>query len=151
MKKHISKNGQGKITSKITKPKDWAFRTPFEGRAKSVHSRRCKPIKMNHVFWKGRVVKYYLMDAKVGTVMCHNDVSCENPARKLNAQDVLNLYHQIGDTEEIELKYNVEKGIAIFVDLTNYLTGGHDEQAQEAIVACERLDKDLKRERNKRK
>lgn len=150
MKKHISKNGEGKITSKVTKPKDWAFRTPSEGRPKSVHSRRCKPIPMKHVFYTWPAVRRFLIDQKVGHRHGTWDVSCENPARKISAQDVLDVYHY-ANFGTFEVKFNEEKEIMIFVDLTDCLSGGHDEKMQEAAIASERLDKELKKERNKKK
>lgn len=124
--RHISKNGQGKITSKVTKPKDWAFRTPSEGRPKSVHSQRVKQVKMEHALWSKEKVGEWLLMNSAGWHTCEWQISCENPARMLTASDVLGIFY--ADSRiMIETKINRELKIMIFVDLSDILTGGHED------------------------
>lgn len=136
MKKTINKNGAGKITSKITKPKDWAFRTPSEGRPKSVISRRAKPIKMECALWSQERVRDFLLMYCAGSPICKVQISCENPARVLTASDVLSIIYA-HPREMIEVKLNREYKILIFPDLTDILTGGHEESISPALTAKE--------------
>lgn len=135
MKKTISKNGAGKITSKVTKPKDWAFRTPAEGRPKSVISRRAKQIKMHCSLWDKIVVYDFILHDAIQNGDNVWKVSCENPARKLTAQDLIDLIRY--PKPMLEVKFNSEYKICIFVDLTDVLTGGHEEPIPPALTAKE--------------
>lgn len=135
MKKTINKNGAGKITSKVTKPKDWAFRTPAEGRPKSVISRRAKPVKMHYVLWKKEIVRDFVIYDLMENQNFKWQVSCENPTRKLTAQDLIDLVRY--PQPALEVKCNIEHKICIFVDLTDVLTGGHEEPIPAALTAKE--------------
>lgn len=136
MKKTINKNGAGKITSKVTKPKDWAFRTPSEGRPKSVISRRAKPVKMECALWSQERVRDFFLMYGAGWHICKWQISCENPARVLMASDVLGILYA-HPSEMIEVKINREHKVLIFPDLTDILTGGHEEPIPPALTAKE--------------
>lgn len=139
--KHISKDGRGRITSKITKPKDWAYRTPSEGRAKHVHSPRAKKIKMAHSIWHDKDISKMLLAICAGTRHCQWNISCENPARKLTAQDVLDVIHGLRfhfqDDDGLEIKCNEKYQIFIFVDLSDILTGTREEPIAPALTKDE--------------
>lgn len=122
----------GKTVSKTPKPKDWAFRTPSEGRPKSVISKRCKPIKMSHEIHDCHMIRNFLVLAKAGKTGSQLQITCENPARKLTAQDVLDVMYS--EQKQFEVKFNREKAILIFVDLTETITGGHEENDDEVLT-----------------
>lgn len=121
--KTISKNGAGRITSKLTKPKDWAHRTPGEGRPKLVHSGRAKKVPMSSEIWTMGAVAERLLDYKAGTRWCEGDISCLNPARRLTAQDVLDIIHY-PDLANCSVQINREKKILIFDSLNTVISGG---------------------------
>lgn len=122
--KHISKDGKGRIISKVTKPKDWAFRTPSEGRPKSVHSRQAKPVKFEHLYIGYKAAKLWIETRIVKG--CLWKISCENPNRTLTAQDILDFYNS-PTSKSIEVKINYDLKLLIFPDLTDILTGGHED------------------------
>lgn len=136
--KHISKDGRGRITSKITKPKDWAYRTPSEGRAKHVHSPRAKKIKMQHSMQSGKYLKQMLLDYSVGMNYCQWKVSCELPfLAKFDVRDTLYAYHGMENQDTYEIKFNREHKILIFCDLEGVLTGAREEAIAPALTKDE--------------
>lgn len=122
--KTISKDGAGRITSKLTKPKDWAHRTPGEGRPKLVISGRAKQIPMNTELVTSSVVANLLLSWKTGTRYCDWNVSCLNPARKLSAQDVLDIVHNPNESF-FQIQINRGRQIFLFEDLSGIISGGH--------------------------
>lgn len=122
--KTISKDGAGRITSKLTKPKDWAHRTPGEGRPKLVHSGRAKQVPMADQIWPMGIVAQELLELKAGSKWCEWDISCMNPARKLTAQDVLDIIYY-PNLPNCFVQVNKSKKILIFVYLYDVLSGGH--------------------------
>lgn len=136
--KHISKDGRGHITSKVTKPKDWAFRTQSEGRAKHVHSPRAKPVKLEHSMQRGCHLKLGLLAYKAGIKDCEWRVSCESPFRaQFDASDVLYAYHGMENDSTYEIKFSREHRIFIFCDLTDILTGAREEAIAPALTKDE--------------
>lgn len=110
----------GKTVSKIPKPKDWAHRTPSEGRPKLINP-KLKKLKMKQTWWDENQVHDFLLKIKAGIKECEWNVSCEYPRRNLTQSDVLKMliacFHSI---QTIEVKINTQSKIVIFCDLEDF-------------------------------